>query len=355
MLLYQYLTNNITDGALKIIIIMIFYRCLLSENKATIKCLAVKLTKDLVDHIKNSLQRLDDQVKKLLWDVKNELKECERGPPQDPKGAKQFLIKTIKKFNDIVTSMSSGELMLEENLFAELRGEFKKWNDHLNQKKSPFNYSKELMKKNRGRELHGFSNYKVFETVLQDHVAQLKEPAIDLLHKANGIIAKHLTDRVSQCFRNYPVLQNIAMGKAENIQSRQQYKTEQRISEQFDMENTIYTQDSVFLKTLNEITNETYSEEELPLIDKACKYSHMLETYYEIVAQRLTDQLPLMITHFMLKQTAEIMSIEMLSLVDGTNVIKLLFEDTEVSRKRTELRARLKRLTDAQEALNNFI
>lgn len=147
------------------------------------------------------------------------------------------------------------------------------------------------------------------------------------------------------------------------------------------MENIIYTQDPVFLKTLSEITNERYSEDELPFIDKKCKYSHMLETYYEvdsgvqqqiavlvvfgriylcdlffqIVVQRLADQLPLMITHFMLKKTAEILSIEMLSLVDGANVSELLFEDTEVSRRRTELRARLGRLTDAQEALNNFI
>lgn len=331
------------------------FRCLLSENKATIKCLAVKLTKELVNHIKNSLQQLDEQFKKLLWNVKNELKECEGGPPQDPRGAKEFLIKTIKKFNDDVSSISSGELILEVNLFVQLREEFKKWNDHLNQKKSRFNSSKELMQKNRGRELHGFSNYKLFETILQKHVAQLKEPAINLLHTINGIIIKHLTDMVSHSFRNYPILQNIAKGKAENVQSSQKYKTEERISEQFEMENIIYTQDPVFLKTLSEITNERYSEDELPFIDKKCKYSHMLETYYEIVVQRLGDQLPLMITHFMLKKTAEILSIEMLSLVDGANVSELLFEDTEVSRRRTELRACLGRLTDAQEALNNFI
>lgn len=38
-----------------------------------------------------SLPQLDEQIKKLLWDTRNELKECEGGPPQDPKGAKQFL------------------------------------------------------------------------------------------------------------------------------------------------------------------------------------------------------------------------------------------------------------------------
>jgi len=33
---------------------LFFHRCLLKEDKATIKCLAVKLTQHLVDHIKVS-------------------------------------------------------------------------------------------------------------------------------------------------------------------------------------------------------------------------------------------------------------------------------------------------------------
>ncbi|KAF4095133.1 hypothetical protein G5714_024211 [Onychostoma macrolepis] len=70
-----------------------YFRGLLTENKATIKCLAIKLTQNLVDHIKKSLPQLDEEIKKQLWDVRNKLKEFEGGPPQDPKGAKQFLIK----------------------------------------------------------------------------------------------------------------------------------------------------------------------------------------------------------------------------------------------------------------------
>ncbi len=48
------------------------------------------------------------------------------------------------------------------------------------------------------------------------------------------------------------------------------------------MENRIYTQDSIFLKILSEITNETFSEKELPVFDKQCKYGHMMEAYYEV-------------------------------------------------------------------------
>uniref|UniRef100_A0A8C1MP35 Myxovirus (influenza virus) resistance D n=1 Tax=Cyprinus carpio TaxID=7962 RepID=A0A8C1MP35_CYPCA len=330
-------------------------QCLLNEDKATIKCLAIKLTQELVDHIKKSLPQLDEQIKKLLWDVRNELKECEGGPPQDPRGAKQFLTQTLKRFNDQINSLSSGELIFEENLFAQLRAEFKKWNDHLNSSKPSFSDSKVVSQENRGRELPGFSNYKVFETVLQKHVAELKEPANDLLRGMKDIILKHLLDVVFTCFRNYPVLKNITVSKIHNILSGQKEKAEQRILEQFEMENLIYTQDPIFLKILSEITKEWFLEEQLPMFDKECTYSQMMKAHYEIVVQRMADQLPMMISLFMLKETAEVLSTDILGLLDGANVSELLFEDSDVSKRRKDLRDRLDRLTAAQAELTEFI
>ncbi|KTF78577.1 hypothetical protein cypCar_00045480 [Cyprinus carpio] len=219
--------------------------------------------------------------------------------------------------------------------------------------------SKAVSQKNRGRELPGFSNYKVFETVLQKHVAKLNKPANDLLRGMKG----------------------------------QQEKAEQRISEQFKMENLIYTQDPIFLKILSEIGNEQFSKKQLPMFDKKCKYSHMLEAHYEIVVQRMADQLPMMITLFMLKETAEVLSTDILGLLDGANIVvqrmadqlpmmislfmlketaeflstdilglldganvsELLFEDSDVSKRRKDLRVRLDRLSAAQAALTEFI
>uniref|UniRef100_A0A8C2IPS8 Uncharacterized protein n=1 Tax=Cyprinus carpio TaxID=7962 RepID=A0A8C2IPS8_CYPCA len=337
-----------------------YFRGLLTENKATIKCLAVKLTQNLVDHIKKSLPQLDEEIKKQLWDVRNNLKEFEDGPPQDPKGAKQFLIKILTRFNENIISLSSGELINTENLFAELREEFKKWNDHLNDTKNPFFpkqvYSlKEFAKNYRGRELLGFSNYRGFESVLQGHVARLKHPVIDLLSIIKDIILKQFKDVSYKCFQNYRILQNITENKINNIQSSQQAKAEQRISEQFEMENMIYTQDPIYLKFLNEISDETFSENLLPIFDIKSKYSEMMQAYYEIVVQRMSDQLPMMITFFMLKETAQLLIIDMLSLLDGANVSELLFEDSEVGTRRRDLQSRLERLTAAHEAFSDFI
>uniref|UniRef100_A0A8C1VKB9 Uncharacterized protein n=1 Tax=Cyprinus carpio TaxID=7962 RepID=A0A8C1VKB9_CYPCA len=329
-----------------------FFRPLLDENKATIKCLAIKLTQDLVSHIKKSLPKLDEQIKKQLWDVRNELKKCEAGPPQDLKGAKQFLIKILIRFNDKIKSLSLGEMIIKENLFVQLRSEFKKWNDGLNDTKTSFDSSKELSQNYRGRELPGFSNYRIFEMILQDRVAKLKEPAIESL---NSIKGTQFTDVSHQCFRNYPVLLNTTMNKIDNIQSSQQAKTEQRIMDQFEMESMIYTQDPIYLKFLNEISGEKFSEAQLPVLDIKSKYSEMLQAYYEIVVQRMADQLPMLISFYMLKETAELLCTDMLSILEAANVSELLFEDSDLSKRRKDLQTRLARLTAAHEELNDFI
>uniref|UniRef100_A0A8C1KUP2 Uncharacterized protein n=1 Tax=Cyprinus carpio TaxID=7962 RepID=A0A8C1KUP2_CYPCA len=332
-----------------------FFRPLLDENKATIKCLAIKLTQDLVSHIKKSLPKLDEQIKKQLWDVRNELKKCEAGPPQDLKGAKQFLIKILIRFNDKIKSLSLGEMIIKENLFVQLRSEFKKWNDGLNDTKTSFDSSKELSQNYRGRELPGFSNYRIFEMILQDRVAKLKEPAIESLNSIKDIILKQFTDVSHQCFRNYPVLLNTTMNKIDNIQSSQQAKTEQRIMDQFEMESMIYTQDAIYLKFLNEISGEKFSEAQLPVLDIKSKYSEMLQAYYEIVVQRMADQLPMLISFYMLKETAQLLCTDMLSILEGANVSELLFEDSDLSKRRKDLQTRLARLTAAHEELNDFI
>ncbi|XP_043077171.1 interferon-induced GTP-binding protein Mx2-like isoform X2 [Puntigrus tetrazona] len=331
-----------------------FFRPLLDNNKATIKCLAVKLTQDLVSHIKKSLPKLDEQIKKQLWEVKNAMKECEAGPPQDPKGAKLFLIKILTKFNDKIKSLSLGELFNKENMFVQFRAEFKKWNEGLNETKTSFESSNELNQNYRGRELPGFSNYRIFEMILQNRVDKLKEPANELLNTIKDIILQQFTDVSQQCFRNYPALLNITMNKIDNIQSSQQAKTEQRIMDQFEMESMVYTQDPIYLKFLNEISAEKFSEERLPVLDVKSKYSEMLQAYYEIVVQRMADQLPMLISFYMLKETVQLLCTDMLSVLDGANVSELLFEDSDVSKRRKHLQSRLGRLTAAHDELVNL-
>lgn len=77
--------------------------------------------------------------------------------------------------------------------------------------------------------------------------------------------------------------------------------------------------------------------------------------FFQIVVQRMSDQLPMMIMLFMLKQTAQLLSTDMSSLLEGANVSELLFEDSDVGRKRRDLHARLDRMSIAQEKISYFV
>ncbi|XP_017313300.1 interferon-induced GTP-binding protein Mx2 [Ictalurus punctatus] len=340
-----------------------FFSCLLYEEKATIQCLAKKLTQDLVDHIKKSLPLISEDIKKQLWSLRKELSQCEAGPPLDPQKRKIFFIDNLTKFNDKINRLASGEVVNNDNLFVMLRSEFKKWKDYLDNTKASFHKTvqevvSEYDLKHRGRELPGFSDYKVFEMVVQKLVIQLTGPAIQTLRGIRETIQKEFSDVSKTCFLNYPFLQCVAMNKIDNIQSKQEAKVEQRIMEQFEMEQLVYTQDGIYFKTLNEIKpakGKNASEDNFAGFDNRNKYPEMLQAYYEIVVQRLADQVPMLIRYFMLKESAQLLCSEILGLVDGTNVADALHEESDVSRRRIDIQKRMDRLSLAQDKLRNFV
>ncbi|KAJ8246700.1 hypothetical protein GJAV_G00254430 [Gymnothorax javanicus] len=335
------------------------FKALLYEEKATTQCLATKLTNDLVDHIKKSLPLISEQIKKQLWDTRKELSQFENGPPLDPQKRKIFLIDTLTKFNEKISRLATGEIVQPDNLFSLLRSEFKKWKEYLDGTKDTFHKRvqevvNEYDLKHRGRELPGFNNYTVFEMVVQRLAVELKGPAIDTMKNIRDTIQEQFTDVAKTSFINFPYLQCVSMNKIDNIQSTQEALVKERIVEQFEMEQLVYTQDGIYWKTLNSSGSGRGSEENCAEMDSRSNYPEMLRAYYEIVAQRLADQVPMLIRFFLLKESAQILCREMLNLMDEANVNEILSEQTEVSRRRIDLQNRLERLTLAQKKISNF-
>ena len=71
--------------------------------------------------------------------------------------------------------------------------------------------------------------------------------------------------------------------------------------------------------------------------------------------QRLADQVPMLIRYFMLKESAHLLCSEMLGLIEGANLADVLREESDISRRRTILQARIERLTVAQQKLSSFV
>ncbi|KAL4657023.1 interferon-induced GTP-binding protein Mx3-like [Arapaima gigas] len=313
-----------------------------------------------VSHFQKSLPLLSEQIKKQLWDTRKELGTYKEGAPLEPQKRRTYLIHILTHFNDKINRLCSGQVVNQDNLFVLLRSEFKKWKEQLDISKASYYQTvnevvNEYDLKHRGRELPGFSDYSVFEMVVQRLVLQLREPALETLKTIRETVQKQFSSIADTCFCEYPFLLCVSSNKIDNIQSKQEAKVEERVMEQFEMEQLVYTQDNIYFKTLNETSGYTgASEDNCADCDSRSKYPEMLKAYYEIVVQRLADQVPMLIRYFMLKESAQILCTEMLKLIDGGNVDEILREESEFSRKKADMQNRVERLSAAQEKLNNF-
>ncbi|XP_062406674.1 interferon-induced GTP-binding protein Mx-like isoform X2 [Sardina pilchardus] len=336
-----------------------YFSGLFTEGKTTTQSLATKLTQELVRHIKDSLPTVSDKVRDELFASKKQMTQYTEGPPTDAPGRKRYLVDAIFRFTSQINNLAAGE----DNLHVALRSHFEKWLDDLERSQQPF--SKEILdvvkqydKKHRGRELPGFSDYKVFEMVVQKLVKKLQDNALYILGVIRETVHKHFVNAADPIFSNYPNLRCVTMNMIDKIQSRQEVKVEERIKEQFEMEALVYTQDKTFLKTLKGLSEDNSPEEfhecEIPGTSKddRFKYTGMFKAYYEIVIQRLADQVPMLIQLFLLKQSAQLLCTEMLSLIDGVDLDKVLSEGSDAGRRRNELQSRIERLSLAQEKLS---
>uniref|UniRef100_A0A8C7NCX0 Uncharacterized protein n=1 Tax=Oncorhynchus mykiss TaxID=8022 RepID=A0A8C7NCX0_ONCMY len=302
-----------------------------------------------------SLPDMSNQIKKQLWNVRKALVECEGGPPSDLAERKEFLIGIITEFNEKITRLSTGDNTVEENIFVLMRSEFADWMKSLQNAKPTYHevvqqVVDEYDLKHRGSELPGFTNYMVFKRVVQRLVAKLREPAMMTLQKIREMVHTQFVNLSKVSFENFPYLQHVSMKNIENIQEWQSNIVMKRIEEQFQMEMQVYTQDEIFFETLN-------PEEETPDCsgyDTRNKYPELLKAYYEIVVQRLADQVPMLIRYFILKESARILCSKMLGLLNSDDLDEMLTEESEIGRRRSALRSRVERLGLANDKISSL-
>ncbi|XP_023998525.2 interferon-induced GTP-binding protein Mx [Salvelinus sp. IW2-2015] len=329
-------------------------RSLLREEKATTKCLATKLSNALVKHIKKSLHQMSETIKEKLGEVKHLLSQIEGGPPMEPEEKRKYLIQVITDFNEQITQLSKGDIIVEENLFELMRMEFTDWMECLKNAKSHYHevvqqVVDEYDQKHRGSELPGFSNYRVFQHVVQKLGAELKRPAMTTLQTIRNMVQKQFDHLSRESFKNYPYLHQVSKKKIETIQEQQSNIVKARIVEQFEMEMQVYTQDEIFNKHSRKEGTAEDSDH-----DTRSMYPGLLKAYYEIVVQRLADQVPMLIRYFILKQSAKIVCSEMLDLLHREDTDNILQEDSEIGQYRAKLQTQVDRLILANDKISSL-
>lgn len=113
------------------------FRVLLEEGRATVPCLADRLTTELIMHICKSLPLLENQIKENHEKITEELQKYGSDVPEDEHEKMFFLIDKINAFNHDITSLIQGEESVgegESRLFTKIRHEFHKWSTVIEKK-----------------------------------------------------------------------------------------------------------------------------------------------------------------------------------------------------------------------------
>ncbi|KAJ8005561.1 hypothetical protein DPEC_G00119220 [Dallia pectoralis] len=179
-----------------------------------------------------------------------------------------------------------------------------------------------------------------------------REPPQDNPEKKNHLIKviKEFNEKITQLSYGDSFSQENLFKTIESIQDLLSKTARERIAEQFQMEMLVYTQDELFniQNELEEYTTD-YTDH-----DQRTNYPKLLKAYYEIVVQRLGDQVPMLIVYFILKEGAKNLCSEMLSLLCNSNMDEVLREDPNIEMNRRKLKSLLDNILLADEKLSNF-
>ncbi|XP_036301200.1 interferon-induced GTP-binding protein Mx1 isoform X1 [Pipistrellus kuhlii] len=350
-----------------------YFRDLLEEGKATIPCLAERLTNELIAHISKSLPLLESQIKENQQNITEQLQKYGLDIPEDETEKMFFLIDRINTFNQDIQALVEGEESVagdDSRLFTRIRLEFCKWgleieNNFQRGYEDILRQIRKFENQYRGRELPGFVNYKTFETIIKKQVKALEDPAVEMLHRVTDMVRLAFADA---CMKNYEEFFNLlrtCVSKIEDIKSEQEKEAEKSIRLHFQMEQIVYCQDQAYRTALEKIRDKEAEEkkkkkepiffEEDPLTCSLSEILQHLMAYRLEASRRLSSHIPLIIQFFVLQSNGQQLQKAMLQLLqDKDKYSWLLKERGDTSDKRRFLKERLARLTKARRRLAQF-
>uniref|UniRef100_A0A8C5Z8R3 MX dynamin like GTPase 1 n=1 Tax=Marmota marmota marmota TaxID=9994 RepID=A0A8C5Z8R3_MARMA len=333
------------------------FRALLDEGKATIPCLAERLTTELIAHICKSLPLLENQIKENIQKVTEELKYCGVDVPEEESLKTFFLIDvSIPRglVGQIPPGVHTGMLSLirfcphSHEAIHVLRKEIRKFENQY-----------------RGRELPGFVNYRTFETIIKEQLRSLEEPAVDMLHTVTDMVRIAFTNASEKNFAEFFNLHKTAKSKIEDIRLEQEQGAERCIRLHFQMEQIVYCQDQVYRGALQGVREKEAEEEKRKSHGQSQSVSaeessmaeifQHLDAYRKEAHNRISSLVPLIIQFFVLKTFGQQLQKAMLLLLQDKDACGwLLKERSDTSDKRKFLKERLSRLTQARHRLAKF-
>uniref|UniRef100_V9KHN5 Myxovirus resistance 1 n=1 Tax=Callorhinchus milii TaxID=7868 RepID=V9KHN5_CALMI len=347
------------------------FRGLLEERLASIQYVASRLTTELVSQIRRTLPIIENEVRGRIAETNKELDTLGSGVPEDEDDKIPYLIDKLRAYTEDIFSVTLGEYSKEyrdeDKLYTVARSSFGEWREHLNKSEDEFkeimeNKVLEYTEKSRGRELPGFTNYRIFESLAKTQIMKLEEPSLMLLKEIAEHVQSVLNRLALEHFEGFPNLIKLTKSKIDEIRQKQEMVAEELLRIVFKMEKMVYTQDTMYSNKLNQtqdnwpkpqMSSDLNPERLLISVDAdATAMSIHLLTYFQIASGRLADLIPMVVRFYLLQEAASEVQKEMLGFLHNKEGVEdLLLEEDIIAEKRMILQNRLERLVKARQIL----
>uniref|UniRef100_A0A671MM54 Uncharacterized protein n=1 Tax=Sinocyclocheilus anshuiensis TaxID=1608454 RepID=A0A671MM54_9TELE len=284
---------------------------------------------------------------------KKSLEALGDGVPLDEHEKIKFLVMKIRQFNDALERVKKAEEDVKKTntrVFSKIRGEFQNWKSVLNAKAIKTEdilrvEVEEYLRTNRGMD------------IIKEYIEELEEPALKLLKDVTDIVQSSVDHIVNTHFKALSHLVRAAKEQIDYFLDKQFQKAEKKIRSQFKMEKIVYSQDDLYSNQLCIVKQKSKSGQGLLasfVKEDVRDMAYRLISYLMITSDRLANQVPLIVQYHMLNKYISQLQSEMLVMTRENDPGMLLQEDSDVERKRNELREQLKRLKRAGIALSKY-
>uniref|UniRef100_UPI00398F7EE9 interferon-induced GTP-binding protein Mx3-like isoform X2 n=1 Tax=Pristiophorus japonicus TaxID=55135 RepID=UPI00398F7EE9 len=340
----------------------VHYRPLLERKMASCHHLSARLTNELVVHIKKCLPDIQEKIRMKISKITKQLDKM--GSAEDTKTKVHNLTSKILVYCEELMNLAMGDYKKDFSDDVKLhdfaRGKFTEWYQKLNEVKMKYNEEaikivEHHEKYSKGRELPGFTKYRVFEAIIRDQIQELLEPSLQMMKEFSDKVETVFNMLAIQHFSGFPVLINEVKIKIAETCQKMENQAEHMIIMNFNMEEMVYAPDAMYSYKLIEVqslppkkgSNSTLSSNP----DVQSMVVH-LQIYYQIAIDRLIQMVPMVLRYFLLQELSVQTKLELTQLLfQSPDMDALLHEADDVAEKRRALKDSLDRLTNARNLL----
>ncbi|XP_067897306.1 interferon-induced GTP-binding protein Mx-like isoform X2 [Heterodontus francisci] len=339
------------------------FRPLLDKGFASFTHLSNKLTSELIRQITNWLPIIEEALRDKIIDITNQLEELGSNIPEEAEAKKLFLNSKILTYCEELNNLVMGDYKKEYDDDKKIcdfsRKLFSVWYNKMEMEKVRLN--EEALPKvkyhdqhSQGRELPGFTKYRIFESIIREQIQKLLAPSLHMMKELADKVQTTYNRMGFEHFNLYPNLMEESKALIAQIRQKQEQDAEKMLKMHFNMEDMVYAPDAMHSNKLVQmhLRSEKSTHRSSSPGSTNLEMAAHLQAYYQIVIDRLIQIVPMVTKYHLLQEFANQVKLKMTqTFVNGADADELLDEDQGIANKRKRFKDSLDQLNKARSVL----